>query len=246
MPLFPAWLHLLCTVTLVLGALCALILLIDVLQHTPHMAIMGFVWPLCALFGTVFVLWLYFRYGRETDRLSKQATHEDKRPSMAGRSQPYAITVAKGTLHCGAGCTLGDIVAEWLAFLIPPVVLAFGWESFFSQKMYAVWILDFLIAFVFGIVFQYFAIVPMRKLSPSDGIAAALKADSLSLISWQIGMYCLMAVLQFAVFKRFFGHEAPVDSVEFWGAMQLAMLAGFVTSYPMNWWLIRIGIKEGM
>jgi len=34
--------------------------------------------------------------------------------------------------------------------------------------------------------------------------------------------------------------------VEFWGAMQLAMIAGFVTSYPMNWWLIRVGIKERM
>jgi len=28
---------------------------------------------------------------------------------------------------------------------------------------------------------------------------------------------------------------APV----FWFMMQLAMIAGFVTSYPVNWWLIR-------
>jgi hypothetical protein len=34
--------------------------------------------------------------------------------------------------------------------------------------------------------------------------------------------------------------------VEFWGAMQVAMIAGFITSYPMNWWLIRVGIKERM
>jgi hypothetical protein len=246
MPLFPPWLQSLCTVTLAAGALCALILLVDTLRHPPRMAIMGFVWPLCALFGTVLVLLLYFMYGRETEPPSKQATHEDERVSVSSRPQPYAITVAKGTLHCGAGCTLGDIVAEWLAFLIPPVALAFGWGSLFSQKMYSVWIFDFLLAFGFGVIFQYFAIVPMRKLSPMKGIVAALKADSLSLISWQIGMYCLMAALQFGVFKHFFGHEAPVYSVEFWGAMQAAMLAGFATSYPMNWWLIRIGIKEGM
>jgi len=25
-----------------------------------------------------------------------------------------------------------------------------------------------------------------------------------------------------------------------------AMLAGFVASYPVNWWLIKVGIKEKM
>ncbi|MGE4197329.1 MAG: DUF4396 domain-containing protein, partial [Phycisphaerales bacterium] len=28
--------------------------------------------------------------------------------------------------------------------------------------------------------------------------------------------------------------------------MQIAMLAWFATSYPVNWWLIRSGIKERM
>ena len=28
--------------------------------------------------------------------------------------------------------------------------------------------------------------------------------------------------------------------------MQLGMFLGFLTSYPVNWWLIRKGIKEKM
>ena len=32
----------------------------------------------------------------------------------------------------------------------------------------------------------------------------------------------------------------------FWFMMQIAMLAGFVTSYPVNWWLLRSGVKEKM
>ncbi|HJT79714.1 MAG TPA: DUF4396 domain-containing protein [Chthoniobacterales bacterium] len=32
----------------------------------------------------------------------------------------------------------------------------------------------------------------------------------------------------------------------FWFMMQIAMLAGFLTSYPVNWWLLRAGIKEKM
>jgi len=43
-----------------------------------------------------------------------------------------------------------------------------------------------------------------------------------------------------------YGAVAPVDSPEFWFAMQLAMLGGFMTSYPVNWLLIRAGWKEKM
>jgi hypothetical protein len=28
--------------------------------------------------------------------------------------------------------------------------------------------------------------------------------------------------------------------------MQIGMVIGFATSYPMNWWLIRTGLKEAM
>jgi hypothetical protein len=28
--------------------------------------------------------------------------------------------------------------------------------------------------------------------------------------------------------------------------MQIAMIFGFITSYPVNWWLIKSGIKERM
>jgi hypothetical protein len=243
MPQFPAWLDTLCSAALVLGALCSLTILIDVLRRPQHMAIMNFVWTVCALFGTVFVTWLYFRYGRGPLKGSTHPTARSDEPAVAS---PFAVSVATGTLHCGAGCTLGDIVAEWLAFLIPAVAIAFGWHSLFDEKTYGIWILDFVAAFAFGIVFQYFAIAPMRHLSLGQGIIAALKADSLSLTAWQIGMYSVMAVLQFVLFKHAFGHQAPVDSVEFWAAMQVAMIGGFLTSYPMNWWLIRAAIKERM
>ena len=86
----------------------------------------------------------------------------------------------------------------------------------------------------------------MRDLSVKQGIIQALKADIASISAWQIGMYGMMAVIQFAWFKPSFGDTAPVNSPEFWFAMQLAMLVGFCTSYPVNWALIRAGIKEEM
>ncbi len=37
-----------------------------------------------------------------------------------------------------------------------------------------------------------------------------------------------------------------MNTPEFWFAMQAAMLAGFCTAYPVNWLLIRAGVKEKM
>lgn len=86
----------------------------------------------------------------------------------------------------------------------------------------------------------------MRGLSVSPGIVAAVKADVASITAWQVGTYGLMAIIQFLCFKPAFGGVAPVASPEFWFAMQIAMLGGYVTSYPVNWWLIRSGVKEKM
>ena len=55
-----------------------------------------------------------------------------------------------------------------------------------------------------------------------------------------------MAVIQFLWFLPAFGGTAKVNMPEFWFAMQIAMLAGFATSYPANWLLISNGVKEKM
>ena len=206
---------------------------------------MNIVWPVTALFGTVFRLWAYFRYG--LDGVEHRATGDrDDARKMPAEGQPLPVIVAKGTLHCGAGCMIGDAIAEWLAYAVPAVAIWLGWQTAFAQKIFAVWVLDFAFAFCLGIVFQYLAIVPMRKVSFGQGLVAALKADTLSLASWQIGMYGFLAFAQFCCFKLAFGIQAEVDTPEFGFAMQLAMMAGFMTAYPVNWWLIRIDVKESM
>jgi hypothetical protein len=229
----PEWFHWIAIASLAAGGAAALLIAIDEIRHPQPMPIMNAVWPICALFGTIFVLAGYVALRRARAR-------------DAAANIPWAGSVAIGTLHCGAGCTLGDIIAEWLAYAVPAVAIAFGWKTLFADKMFAVWILDYIFAFVFGIAFQYYAIVPMRKLSPREGIVAALKADSLSLTAWQIGMYGVMALAQLYLVPRAFGRAFEVASAEFWFVMQIAMLAGFFTSYPVNWWLIRAGIKQEM
>ncbi len=231
---FPRWLDLLSIASLAIGFACAIAVATDVIRHPQKMRVMGLVWPLTCLFGGPLWVWLYWQFGRP------------KGEGIPGKEPPFWAAVAKGASHCGAGCTLGDIVAEWSAFAFPAIAIWFGWHSLFGERIFAVWIVDYIVAFLIGVGFQYFTIVPMRDLSPGKGIIAAAKADILSITSWQVGMYGLMAVFQFAWFKASFGGVAHVDTPEFWFAMQLAMLAGFLTAYPTNWWLIRAGLKEKM
>ncbi len=232
---FPAWLHTLAIISLAMGAACAIVIVIDEVRRPQSMWIMNLVWPLTALFGSI--LWTagYYAWGRTG------AGRED-----GGAKPPFPVMVAKGTSHCGAGYALGDIIVEWAAFAIPSIAVWFGWHSLFAGKMFAVWVPDFILAFGFGIVFQYFTIAPMRNLGVGEGIVAAVKADIASISAWQIGMYGLMAAIQFGWYARAFGGIAEVNTPEFWFAMQLSMLAGFCTSYPVNWLLIRAGVKEEM
>ncbi len=206
---------------------------------------MNVVWPVSALFGTLMWLWAYFRFGRLATR-ERVMVAQDRGEEPPNKRKPFAAMIGEGASHCGSGCTLGDVCAEWLAFAVPAVAVAFGWQSLFSEKIFAVWVLDYAFAFLFGIAFQYFTIAPMRNLGLAQGLWAAVKADTLSLTAWQIGMYGFMAVAFFWIFRSRLGAELKVNSAEFWFMMQIAMLAGFATSYPVNWWLLKSGIKEKM
>jgi len=231
--------------TLLLGAGCALVIVVDEVIHPQHMWIMNVVWPITALFGTVFWLWAYFKYGRLATKEQVMRAKEQKHPPP-NQGKPFPVMVGEAASHCGSGCTLGDIIAEWLAFSFPAIAVWLGWHTVFSEKIFAVWILDYIFAYLFGIFFQYYTIAPMRNLGFAEGIWAAIKADTLSLTAWQIGMYGFMAVAFFWIFRDILGTELKVNTPEFWFMMQIAMICGFITSYPVNWWLLRTGLKEKM
>lgn len=86
----------------------------------------------------------------------------------------------------------------------------------------------------------------MRQLAPLRDLWQAIKVDALSLTAWQVGVYGFMALASFVVFRRALGVRLAPASTEFRFMTQIAMLCGFATSYPVNWWLLRSGIKEAM
>lgn len=233
---FPPAVTVACGVLLAIAVGCALFVAVDVLRRPQQMTVMSFVWPLTMLFGSLVWLAFYLRVGRAPRRGT-----DGEQPGHEG-----AVSTALGTSHCGAGCAVGDIVGEFGLVAFPVLGTAVGLGALYQERIFAGWIIDFVVAFVVGIAFQYASIVPMRGLSVGAGIVAALKADTLSIASWQVGMYGLMAVAQFLVLPALVGGRAGVLTPEFWVVMQLAMVAGFACAFPVNAWLVRRGLKEAM
>ncbi len=166
-------------VSLTVGALCAIGIAIDLIRHPQRMTVMNFVWPITALYSGPIGLWLYVRLGRPAAR------------EMPKQVPPLSKAALTGSTHCGAGCALGDVVGTFTVFLLGLTIA--------GELIWAYLVADLIAAWLFGIVFQYFSIVPMRDLSPLEGIKAAIKADTLSIAAFQIGMYASMLLVRFAI-----------------------------------------------
>lgn len=102
--------------------------------------------------------------------------------------------IAVATTHCGAGCALGDIAGEWWIF--GAGVLIAGGEL--GTRL----LVDFLLAWAFGVVFQYFTIAPMRGLSLGKGLLHAMRADTLSIVAFQVGMSLWALLTYFVLFPN--------------------------------------------
>ncbi|HEY4358550.1 MAG TPA: DUF4396 domain-containing protein [Acidobacteriaceae bacterium] len=227
-------------VSLALAFVCSVVIAIDEIRHPQKMWIMNIVWPVTALYFSVFALWAYFGKGRSMSKEAMQAmSKEPGRRHMGRKKQPagnptWSQTALAGS-HCGAGCVLADIVTEFTVFGTGATVL--------GMELYASYLWGFVAAWLLGIVFQYFTIKPVRNLSVGEGISAAIKADTLSILTFQIGMYGWMALAHFRLFAT--NHLHP-NQAGYWLMMQAAMICGFITALPVNWLLVKIGWKEAM
>lgn len=216
--------------SLVMALLSVLTLLSYLYTYPQPMRVMNLVWPLTALWSGLIGLWAFFTFGRVRGMIQ----HPDKRKMQMPR-RPFWQNVALSTFHCGAGCTLADLIGEGFGpFLLHPLgMTGIGW----------MWGLDYVLALVIGAGFQYAAIRPgLSALSPKTVFLRALKIDFLSLSSWQIGMYAFCYLLFFVVLP----YPPTHTSWSFWFIMQLAMFVGFFFSYPVNWLLIKRGVKPAM
>ncbi len=108
--------------------------------------------------------------------------------------RPIFATITIATCHCGAGC--------------PPARLA---ESLNSLT-------DFVLALLIGIVFQYFSIAPMAGDYGWKTIVRSIKADTLSLTFFEVGLFGWMAIFDLLIFDQKLG----MNTITYWFIIQVS------------------------
>ena len=68
----------------------------------------------------------------------------------------------------------------------------------------------------------------------------AIKADTLALATFEIGLFAWMAISYFQFVPR-----PELTAPTYWFMMQIGMVLGFIASFPNNWYLVRAGVKPG-
>lgn len=105
------WLTIIANISLITAIASAIAILFDIFirGYRQKMPVMEWVWCITALYFSIFGLWAYWSIGR---------SHSNKVQKRSGNNhqRPYWQQVFVGTTHCGGGCTLGDIIAEWGVF----------------------------------------------------------------------------------------------------------------------------------
>jgi hypothetical protein len=129
-------------------------------------------------------------------------------------------------MHCVAGDASGIILAAFVVFY-------FGLPNGIDL------IFEYLTAFVVGLfVFQALMMKAMYG-DYATAVRMTLFAETVSMNMVMVGMIPAMVIL-----RHHLGGEDPMRPL-FWFVMGLATIAGGITAYPINAWLVRNHLKHG-
>ena len=220
----PHWLQTLALFYVPLSIASALFVAADIfcLGRRHPMAIMDVVWPLTALYWGPLGLTSYFWFGRAGKAGQPQgpanvAGDVQRRDAIAGPAARSATSSAIGSPSrppspCSARCSRASCCSPSRSLICSA---------------------------------SSFSIFRWRRCATSglrDGVIAAIKIDTLSLLAYEVGMFAWMAVQLLGCFPTL----EPTQPEPIGCMMQIAMICGFATTYPVNWALIAKGVKEKM
>lgn len=175
-------------------------------------------WVLLTLYTGVFGLGIYWFL----HRASARETPEPSEPPLWEQS-------VESTIHCVAGDATGILLAAvvtiWLGLPMNLEVMV-----------------EYAAGFAVGLfVFQALCMKPSFDGSYWRAVKSTLLAEMLSMNALMAGMIPVMVILM----SRDMSAMEP-SSIRFWGTMALAFVVGTLMTYPVNWWLVKRGLKHGM
>ncbi|UKF32418.1 DUF4396 domain-containing protein (plasmid) [Clavibacter phaseoli] len=218
-PAFPVWLTPLSWFFVALGVISAVILAYNIFGRRWYQRnrAMNVVWPVAGLFLGPVAIWAFNRWGRSGDAAapSSQTRHSHE---LNGQ------TIA-GSTPGGAAATVGHFIGV-------PLVVASG-ATIAGTNLWVMIIVIALLAIGMLFVFEYFFASEASSLAVKRKAGVALLSAALTVVAFDVGMGGWMLLMHFGNFM-----PAPSD-VRFFFLMQLGLVFGFLTAYPMVRQLLR-------
>jgi hypothetical protein len=195
--------------------------------NTPLPAALKWAWPILAVFFSIIGLILYLLTSRPPDLGLLPPDLRQHRFEQYAQSRVRKVIASVN--HCVGGDGLGIVTA---------MVLARAWSFSFWQEFW----FEYAVGFGFGwFIFQLKAMRGMAS-TTREALWMAGRAEFFSMMTVMAGMGMVMSVVTPLVV----GQQPPATTVAFWGFAAVGLLAGWVTTLPMNYWLVAIGWKHGM
>lgn len=201
-----------------LTALSAISIAWDLIARTPEMKVMKWGWILVTLYMGPVAFIVYWFSCREP----APGTHETFILPLWKQS-------VGSTIHCMAGDATGIIVAAAITSLLG---LPMGVDAG----------VEYVAGFALGLfIFQALFMKDLLGGGYWQAVRGTLLPEWLSMNTVMAGMIPVMVILM----TRDMRAMEPT-SLRFWGIMSLASLVGAALAYPVNWWLVKNGLKHGM
>ncbi len=196
--------------------------------NTPVNTAVKWAWPVIVFFFSVIGL-AFYRATSRPPRIGEYRDEAAKRRAFEEYAQSTFRKVTASVIHCVGGDGLGIMTAMILARLVG---MSF-WQEFWFE---------YLVGFAFGWCIFQFKAMRDRGHGPLMALWMGGRAEFFSMMTVMAGMGAVMAFVTPLVV----GEQPRPYTFAFWGFGALGLLAGYVATYPMNWWLVRIRWKHGM
>ena len=202
----------------ILTGLSLIVLIYDLQTNTPTQWVMKLAWILIVLYTGPIGLVIFFLSCRQP---------------IAGTHDQFIEAHWKQSvgsmMHCVAGDATGIILAAIVTFHLG---LPNGLDL----------IIEYVTAFVMGLlIFQALFMKSMMGGNYFQAIKKTIFSETVSMNMVMVGMIPVMAIMRGTIL----GGGDPKGPI-FWGISSVATLAGIITAYPMNSWLVGSGLKHGM
>ncbi len=158
------------------------------------------------------------------------------REPLPGTHPQYIAAMWKqavgSTLHCVAGDSVGIIGAAVIIYYLGSVPLPM------IINLFSEYVAGFLVGWL---IFQSLFMKDMVGGSYVTALRKMFLPEWLSMNGVMAGMIAVMVP-----WIRFRPAAALPSHPEFWFMMSIALIAGAVVAYPLNWWLVAAKLKHGL